>query len=359
MIMFKLLERYIAKTVILATAMTALIVSAVLFLVLLLGEMKNVGEGEYGLTQAISFVLLRLPNEFYAFSPMLMLLGSISALSMLSASRELAVMRASGFAIRRIIYSVMGAALVLILIVSLLGEWMAPTLSSRATMQKEIAQNSGQAVMTARGAWLHINNNFIHIQYMFGPEKLVGVTRYTFDDQHRLQAAYFAKSLTLENNDWWMNNVVKTTFYRDRTRSEAFPKVLWDLKFNANLLKVGMVQPEEMTLPKLNQFIRYLQHNGLQASGYKYEFWQRVFQPFASLIMIFLAVPFVLGAFRTSALGWQIIVGILAGFVFYISNALLGQLSIVYQIPPVFAALLPLLFFALLGIIMAKRLITR
>ena len=355
--MIKILTRYIAKTTTIATGLVALLITGVLFLMTSLTELKSIGEGDYSLTQAFLYILLRLPNEVYKFSPMLVLLGSIVGLSTLSSHRELAVMRTSGFPARKIIYSVLSAALMLIILISMVGEWIAPNLSYKAEVYKENAQNAGQAVVTAAGVWFHVGNDFIHVQHVVGRQLLEDVTRYQFDDHHRLQAAYFAKTLSYENNQWQMHDVVKTTFYNDRTKSQAFPEVAWDLKFNANLLNVGLVDPSEMSLPKLAKFAHYLEQNGLQATQYQYQFWQRVFQPFASLVMIFLAILFVLGALSTATLGWRIVVGILAGFAFFIINAMLGQLCVVYQFPAVLAAFLPLFVFAVFGLFLSRYLV--
>src|SRR4026209_1259138 len=112
--MITLLKRYIAKTIVSSTLLTALVIVSVLFIITLLGELKNMGEGDYGLMQAFVYVLLRLPNDIYQFSPMLVLLGSIVGLSILSSHRELSVMRAAGFSIRNIIYATLSIALVII-----------------------------------------------------------------------------------------------------------------------------------------------------------------------------------------------------------------------------------------------------
>ncbi|VVC75797.1 Lipopolysaccharide export system permease protein LptG [Aquicella siphonis] len=355
--MIKILDRYIAKTIMLATGMAALVITSLLLIMSLLAEAKSIGEGDYGFGQAVIYVLMKLPNDLYHFSPLLVLLGSIVGLSIMSSYRELAVMRASGFSIRQIIKSVLAAALVLILFLSLAGEWIAPGLSYKAVMRKENAKNAGQAVVTASGIWFHIDDNFIHVQRVVGRQLLNGVTWYQFDNDHRLQAAYFAKSLTLQDNEWRMHDVVKTSFYTNRTKSQVFTELPWELKLNSNLLNVGLVDPNEMSLSKLIKFIRYLKQNGLQANEYQFTLWQRVFQPLASLVMIFLAIPFVLGALSTSTMGWRIVVGILAGFAFFILNAMLGQLCVVYQIPALFAAFLPPLLFAALGVLLLKKLI--
>lgn len=356
--MMKILPRYIAKTIIGATGLAALIIVGVLTLVIMLRELKNIGEGDYGLNQAVFYVLLRLPNELYQFAPMLILLGAIMGLSALSTHRELSVMRASGFSIRQIMTSVLSAALLLILIISIIGEWIGPELSYKAEVHKENAQNAGQAVVTASGVWSHVGNNFVHVQRVVGRQLVEGVTRYQFDDNRRLQAAYYAETVSFQDKQWQMNGVVKTTFYNERTKSVSFPQAAWDLNFNPALLNKGLVEPNEMSLSKLSKLSRYLKQNGLQASEYQFDFWKRIFQPLASLVMIFLALPFVLSMRSASTLGWRILIGIMVGFAFFILNAILGQLCIVFQLPPILAAFLPTALFAIVGAYLSRRLLT-
>ena len=355
--MISILQRYIAKTLFLATAMVTVVFVGVLFLILLLTELKNLGQGDYGIFQAIYYVVLRLPNELYQFSSILILLGSIVGLSILSTHRELAVMRVSGFSSARIVYSVLCAAFLLILLMGLLGEWFAPHFSYKAEIQKENSQNAGQAVVTAAGVWFHINNNFIHVERIIDRQLLYGVTRYQFNDQHQLQAAYFAKTLTLQNKTWQMNDMVRTLFYHDRTKSESYLQYPFDLKLNPNLLNVGLVDASDMSLVKLARFSHYLKQNGLQSNEYRYVFWQRIFKPFISLMMVFLAIPFMLSTFQSLTMGRRILTGILLGFAFFIINAMIGELSVLFQFPPVFAAFFPLFLFFLLGIFLSKRLI--
>ena len=353
--MIKILTRHISKTILTATGLVALVVMGVVFLMTLLGELKSLGVGDYGLLSAVLYVLYRLPSLLYQFSPLLILLGTMTGLSILSSHRELAVMRTAGFSIGQIIMSALCAAFLLILLFTAVGEWLAPGFSYTAEVRKENARNEGQSVVTAAGIWFHVGHNFIHVQHVIGRQLLEGVTRYQFDENHQLLAAYFAKKLTLQDGKWMMHDVVKTNFYPDRTVSKSMLLAPWHLKFNQSLLNIGLFEPSEMSLPKLAKFIFYLQQNGLQVAMYQYEYWQRMLQPLASIIMVFLAIPFVLGVMTTSTLGWRLIVGVMVGFGFFISNAFLGQLSIVYQLPALLAASLPLLFFALIGLLLSCR----
>lgn len=353
----RILSRYIAKTTMLATGLTFLMMTGLVLLLNLLSEFKDIGVGEYVFINGILYVMMRLAGEVYRFSPLILLLGSVVGLSALSSFRELAVMRASGFSIHQILKSVMVAAVAIVIGMVLLGEWLAPYLNYKAEVQKAVARNGGQAVVTSSGLWLHIDNNFIHVKQVVGRELLEGVTRYQFDDKHRLQSAYLAKRLEKIDGEWVMMDVQKTIFLpNERTESKWSPKLAWGLKFNANLFNIGLLDPDEMSLPKLYRFANYLDKNGLQSTQYRYEFWQRVFQPFVSLIMVFLALPFVMSVFSTATLAWRVLTALLVGFVFFILNALFGELSIVYQIPAVLAALVPLMFFASVGIILNKKL---
>jgi lipopolysaccharide export system permease protein len=354
--MISILERYIAKTIASATGLATLVITGISFLMLLLEEMKNVGEGDYGVAQMLIYAIMRLPNQVYQFAPMIMLLGSVIGLSVLTSNRELAVMRTSGFSMQRIIRSVLYVAVFIVFLFTLLGEFVAPQFGFRAEVNKENAQNAGQAVVTSKGVWYHLGDSFIHVQQMVGRQMMQGVTRYQFNNKHQLMATYFAKTLAKNEKEWMMYNVSKTSFYNERTKSEFIPQMPWDLKFNTSLLNVGLVEANEMTLPKLAKFVNYLESNNLTATQYKFEFWQRALQPIASLIMILLAIPFVLGARISPQLGWRIIIAVIAGFGFFILNSVLSQLSIVYQLPALFSAMLPLLIFGFAALVLMQKL---
>jgi lipopolysaccharide export system permease protein len=353
--MISLLSRYIAKSIILATLLVMMVVLGLAFFINLLGELRDIGVGDYGLLQAALHALLELPFNLYTFFPMLVLLGGLLGLSMLASHQELIVMRVSGVSIQKIIRAVFTAAIVLIVIGMIIGEVIAPRTHYLADMRKSMDQSGGQAVITASGLWVHEGNSFVHIDRVMAHQHLEGVTRYEFDNQHRLLAAYFARTMDYQNGHWNLHDLAKTTFSADHTSSQQLPEATWNLTLNPNVLSIGLLEPEEMPLTKLSSFTKHLKKNGVQATEFQFSFWKRILQPLTILVMLFLAVPFVFTAPRSINLGWQMVLGVVTGFVFYILDALLGQLSIVYQLPPFFAALLPILLFAGLGYILMLR----
>ncbi len=350
-----ILHRYIAKTVMAATALVVLVMIALVFLINFLDEMKDVGTADYGFWQAFIHVLLEFPRTLYQFFPMLMLMGGVIGLGVLSSNRELVVMRTAGFSVRSISLAVMTAAVIITFFATGIGEGLVPKAHHLAQVRKQSEQSGGQAVATLSGVWIHDGNNFLQISRVMGLKHLENVTRYQFDATHRLLAAYYVRSLDLVQGKWQLHDVVKTTFANNKTQSEHVAESTWDLALNPSLLNVGMVEPGEMSLPTLLDYANHLQRNGLQASDFQWEFWKRVFQPLATLVMILLAIPFVLGFSRSVTMGWRVLFGIIFGFTFYILNAFLGQFSVVFQFSPLLAAILPTCLFAIVGLVFALK----
>ncbi|MDR3492270.1 MAG: LPS export ABC transporter permease LptG [Gammaproteobacteria bacterium] len=351
-----MLNRYIIKTVLLTTAVVILVMMALFFIINFLDELRDIGTGDYGFSSAVIHVLLGLPNNLYQFFPMIALLGGVIGLGILASHQELVVMRAAGFSVLRIATANLTAALVLIVIVTLAGEWIAPKAHQMAENQKQSAENGGQAIQTAAGIWIHEGNNFLNINQVMGLHHLKGVTRYEFDSQHHLLATYYVKSLDFESQQWLMRDAVKTTIANNQAHSEEITQGLWDLALNPQLLNVGLVEPAAMSLFQLNAYSRHLVENKLQATDFQFEFWKRIFQPLSTLVMILLALPFVFRSSRAVTMGWRVLLGISIGFIFYILNAFAGQFSVVFQFSPLFAALFPTLLCAIVGVSLALRL---
>lgn len=354
--MISIIHRYIAKTVLVATLFVTGVVLGLAFFIGLLGELKDIGVGDYNFMQAVMHTVLRLPYSIYQFFPMLVLVGGVMGLGMLSSNRELIVMRASGVSIFKVVSAVVSAAIILIIFATFIGEYVAPQANFTANKQKDSAENFGQAVATATGVWIHEGNNFLHIDKVNGLEHLEGVTRYEFNNHHQLLTTYYAKFLDYSHGQWKLRDIVKTSFANDKTVSKTMAFGSWDLPLNPNLLNVGLIAPEEMSLRNLANYSQHLVANKSQATSFQFEFWKRFFQPFMTLVMILLAVPFVFGAPRSVTMGWRIMFGVMVGFVVYILNAMLGQFSVVFQVSPFISALLPTLLFALIGYFLLLRL---
>jgi len=71
--------------------------------------------------------------------------------------------------------------------------------------------------------------------------------------------------------------------------------------------------------------------------------------------MLFLAIPFIFGPLRSVTMGLRLVSGVVVGFSFYMLNQFFGPFSLVYNVPPFVAALLPSLLFFIIGVFLMRR----
>ena len=338
------LNFYISRTVLGAICLVVLVFFGLVLFVNLIGELGQTGKGNYHFIQAVSYVLLTLPLLIYQIFPTTVLIGVLLGLGTLASHSELVVMRASGMSLKRIATTVLLASLVLIVVVTFIGEVIAPAMARYANNQKNLEQNKGQLISTVSGVWLREDNAFFHIVSIPSSHQVYGVTRFQFNKAHRLVTASQAVSGKLENNHWVFYNITTSVIGDHHLTQKKQASVIWPLRFNLHQFTV--VDPTTLTLDELQQQIKYGRMSGVNTSRYQTTYWRRVLQPLTTLIMVLVALPFIFGPLRTVSIGLRLLVGITVGLVFFILNELLTSFGMVYQLSPLVSALsLPILFF--------------
>ena len=351
----KIITKYLGTTIIVYTSMVLLLLLGLQAFIEFMREFPNIGTEYYGIKQVLIYVPLMLPSDVYQLFPMAGLLGCIIALGLLAAHSELIILRTSGMSLANITIVVTKAAIVLITIMFAIGEGLAPLAQNLAIKNKTIAMSKGQTLLTQQGTWVRSDDNFIHVSFATKNNELQGITRYEFDANRQLKTASYAESGVYQNGKWLFKNIKQTIFTATKTTSATFPAQVWDLTLNSRLIGMAQIDPDQKSLLQLYSYINHRKQNGLNTISYEFIFWQRIFTPLATLIMILLAVPFVFGPLRNTTMGLRMLVGVMLGFGFYIFNQFVGSISIVYQIAPIFAAILPTLLFAIIGSIILVK----
>lgn len=351
----KILRRYISMNVVSVIILVTLILVSLEVFILLSGEFADIGTGNYDTWHALAYVMMTLPLGIYQFFPIAGLLGCLIGLGMMASRSELIVMRAAGVSILNISRVVLQAALVIIILAVIVGEVFGPGLQRDAATYKEQAISGGQTLTTTQGLWLRQNNAFIRIANILPDKELKNITRYQFDANDKLAYAAFAKQGRYSNGHWVFTDVTTSEFSKNRVIQKHFNQQIWDLKLGPHILRILRIDPSARSIPQLYSFIKYLHYSGLQSSKYEFVFWQRVFQPLATLVMILLAIPFIFGPLRTVTMGLRILIGTVIGLAYFILNQFLGPITQVFQLPPLLVALVPTLLVAILGFILLLR----
>ena len=351
----KVIDFYIAKTVLLAIGLVSLLLSALQCFILFVNQLESLGHGDFGLEAAIIFVLLQLPYHVYLFFPVASLLGALIGLGILSNNNELIILRASGMSIGDIAGSVFKIAFILLSIVTIIGETGIPKLLQYSETQKKQALSGGQTLHTEKGIWLRYKNNLITIGSIQLNNVLENVLQYQFDELHNLKFARNIKKIVYHNGVWDAYDIEQTNFYSVRTEISKFEHMIWDISTKPQLLYLNHHEPDEMTLRDLHNFLAEQKRNRQSIISYQLAYWQRLLQPLATVVMMLLAIPFIFGPMRSSTIGARFLIGAACGFGFHIFNRLLGAASQIFQISAILAASAPIILFAVLGIYMMQR----
>ena len=102
-------------------------------------------------------------------------------------------------------------------------------------------------------------------------------------------------------------------------------------------------------------YLDYLKANKQDSGRYELAFWRKIFQPLTIAVMLFMALSFIFGPLRSVTMGARIVLGIITGFAFYMTNQIFGPISLVYRLPPVFGAVLPSLLFVGVSIYFIRK----
>ena len=81
------LDRYVGKSVLMATLVVILVIVGLDAIFTLVDELDQL-KGAYGFVEALEFMALRLPRRAYEYMPMACLIGCLAGLGGLAASSE-------------------------------------------------------------------------------------------------------------------------------------------------------------------------------------------------------------------------------------------------------------------------------
>jgi lipopolysaccharide export system permease protein len=348
------LDRYIGTSVLLSILAVLAVIVGLALLFSFIDELGDLDAG-YGVAEALRYVLLTTPAQIQELLPMAALIGCLIGLGTLASSSELTIMRAAGVSLGRILWAVMKPLLVLMLVGLLIGEYVSPWTENLAQSGRSLAQGGGESQSTKRGLWHRQGQEYVHINSVQPGGVLLGVTRYRFDDERRLQSASFARRASYQDDHWQLESVSTTLLHADRSEVVKSASERWDVELTPELLGTVVVEPEALSMTGLWRYIHYLGEQGLNNSRYWLAFWTKVLQPLVTATLVLLAISFIFGPLRSVTLGQRIFTGVLVGFVFRIAQDLLGPSSLVFGFSPLLAVLVPAGICALAGVWLLRR----
>ncbi len=342
----RILDWYIGRTIISTTVLSWMVLASVSGLFRFIDQLKSVGKGSYDIVHAALFTLYSVPTDIEIFFPMSALIGGLVGLGTLAQNSELIVMQSAGLSRLNIIKSVMKSALVMILVVMAVAEWGAPEAQKSAREIRARAISGGNLISAEQGVWAKDGDNFVNIGEVEDTGQLRDITIYEFDQALKLTGIISADYARYIKDRWQLTRATNLRFEEQRIAKSTTEQQQWVSTLTPDKLGVVAIKrPEYLSIGELIKYLDYLAANNQEGSRYELAFWRKIFQPFTIGVMLLVALSFIFGPLRSVTMGARVILGIITGFLFYMSNQIFGPVALVYRLPPIMGALLPSIMF--------------
>jgi lipopolysaccharide export system permease protein len=337
--MTTILDRYLARTVLLHTLMVMAVLLALMTLVTFIGQQDDIGEGSYDVAGAFFVTLLQLPQQAYELLPIGALIGAIMGLGGLARDSELTVLRAAGVSVGRIAVSAALAGLVVAALLWVIGEYFAPPADQYARQYKIFSRYSQLEFTGSRSAWIRQGPYYINVRRQAAENLFGGVYVYELDGERRLRLVGRAETATQgAGGRWMLANYAETRLEENRVEARTLPRLETEPGFNADFLGVAVTQPGVLPVADLYAYKEHLKANDLDASAWEIAFWSRVSRLVAAVAVCIFAVPFAFGPLRSAGAGARTVLGIMAGVLFVLLTQTLENSGQVYGLDPLLVA---------------------
>jgi lipopolysaccharide export system permease protein len=357
-----LIFRYIAREILIATAVVMLALLALLVVYDFIRELGDIGKPTWSLKSSLLFMALEIPAHLALWLPVAGLIGTLFALSRMAEQSELTVMRSAGMSLARLAVGVAGVGILVGAASFVLSEWIAPFTQEYAKMARLQATNAIIARQFRTGFWLKDGTRYINVGDLTADAepRLLRLRIYEFDEAARLTQIVDAKEARYaRGTGWTLRGVVETRFAADgKAQLVRSEESIWRTPLAPELLASVRVSPADMSLSRLTGYVNHLKSNQQRSTQYEIAYWNKLAYPFAAVIMVLLAIPFSLASNRRSGIGLKIVIGILIGVGFHFLSRLISHMGLLNDWPPLAVGWAPSAVFlavALWGIAAAER----
>jgi lipopolysaccharide export system permease protein len=350
-----LFDRYIGAAMLKATGMTLLVLVILLMFFGLIEELDEVGEGAYTIADAFLVAALSAPRYMFEAFPVAALIGSLIGLGALASHGELTAMRSAGFSLRQIVIAVLKGGVLMMIFVFLFGELVAPRAEQWGEQYRSEKLQENVVLKSRYGFWARDGQAFVNIRRILPGARLEDIFIHEFDQQRRLVLATHAESALHQGDHWLLHRISQNQISETGISKRELAQARWDSILDPALLSAIIVQPTMLPITELYRYVRTMREHGQSATDYEVALWTKLATPFATLVMLFIAVPFVIAHQRFVSMGQRIFLGIVLGMGFYTLSRGMSYVAVVYDVSPLLSAALPVAAFLAIGVVLIRR----
>jgi len=300
--------------------------------------------------------MFRVPQLTERIMPFSVLVGAMSCYLTLSRRLELVVARAAGISAWQFVAPAVIAAFLFGTVATTVYNPISAVLDERSKHLESEVVGEGPTAMqgsTSSGFWVRQKSAdgaaIINAKSSRDQGATLGnVSVYTFDVDGHFQQRIEARSATLEDGFWRLEDV--------RLYGSGIPlKIADTYRLNTNLtleqVRESFATPETVPFWQLPTYIKMADRAGLEAAGYRLQYDGLLARPFLLAAMVLLAASVSLRFFRFGGVQKMVLSGITAGFLLFVLSKITEDMSKSGLMSPIAAAWTPVLVGSLTGFV--------
>lgn len=286
------------------------------------------GKPNVGFSIALEMALMRLPYLTEQLLPYAILIGGMLALSKLTRTQELIVVRAAGVSVWQFLLP--GALLGVVLgvfVVALFDPVASAMLARYERLESRyISGNASLLTVSPSGLWLRqVDAGNAHVgtepvkEYILHADRIVQttmqfneVTIYAYADNFRFIGRLDAKTAVLNKGFWLLDDASVAT---PGNQPEYIGRMEVPTNLNITQIQDSFADPRTLSFWQLSGFISTLEKAGFSALRHRIHWHEQLTQPLTFAAMVFLAALFSMRLARRGKTAVMIFGGIIAGFV--------------------------------------------
>ncbi len=310
-------------------------------------ELKYLDEGDYDLMSIVEYIILSIPRSIQIMFPYAVLIGTLLSLGSMASDMEFVAMQSAGMSVKKIIYIVLFQVFIISSLFYIITDFTVPRFSSIAEKERNLALKR-QTIYQKNGIWFKNGNSFIKINEIYPDNSIRGITVYDYDNNELSFVRYIQSAKFLEDK-WELVDVLSIDLTKKPISKSRKSREISDNLIDINLLSIKTDKSYSLRFKDVKKNIEYLSVNNLDASIQKKIYWDKLLKPISTVIMLFLAMPFIFGRMRATNASKRIVIGLFIGISFFIASSILPNLGILIGLNPFINAILPLIIFLYLG----------
>jgi LPS export ABC transporter permease LptG len=340
------------KKYLIASVLAISLLLSINLLVIFLSELKNLGINQYNFIILAKYIIFLVPQNILDIFPYALLIGSMIAFGSMSYHSEIVALNSVGIGIKKIILIILFQTFLLALIVSFVGNILAPDAASHAQNIKNTALEKN---IINKEVWFKGDETIINVKKIITDSSLEDIEIY-YIDNGSVTSILAAKRATY-NEEWNLENIRIIDINNNKIINKELFVISSDNFIPAQVLKSSFRNKRHHSIKDLYNNITFFDERGLYYEDHKIAFWQKIFLPLSCCIIVFISIPFLFTKTRSTNQSQRIIYGILFGITYFAISSILINAALILKIPALASVLIPMLIFIICGYLLFNKLV--